>query len=101
MFANDVPQRLDKISTGLNAGNFNSVRREAHTIKGAAANLGGERTREAAYDLEKAADNTDTELCQKLYSRLFEEVELLLQEFSAFKDSHNSNDNLTAASGSA
>jgi len=35
------------------------VRRQAHTIKGAAANVGAEALRVAAYRLERAADEGD------------------------------------------
>jgi signal transduction histidine kinase/CheY-like chemotaxis protein/HPt (histidine-containing phosphotransfer) domain-containing protein len=54
-FLTDIPQRIYALKIFLETGDLPAAERQAHTIKGAAANIGGERLRAAAFEMEKAA----------------------------------------------
>jgi signal transduction histidine kinase/DNA-binding response OmpR family regulator/HPt (histidine-containing phosphotransfer) domain-containing protein len=54
-FLEDIPRQIAALRNFIEEGDTNGAERQAHTIKGAAANVGGERLREAAYKIEMAA----------------------------------------------
>ncbi|HEY3307106.1 MAG TPA: response regulator [Desulfuromonadaceae bacterium] len=54
-FLVDIPHQLQALKAFLAAGDILGAERQAHTIKGASANVGGERLRAVALELEKAA----------------------------------------------
>jgi len=54
-FLNDIPSQLEMLRKQLEGGDAPSARRQAHTIKGAAANLSAGRLRAAALEAEEAA----------------------------------------------
>jgi len=54
-FLESAPHQLGALWSSLNAENTADVEREAHRLKGAAANVGGERVRLRAFLLEQAA----------------------------------------------
>ncbi|MGB9031186.1 MAG: PAS domain S-box protein [Acidobacteriaceae bacterium] len=58
-FLEDAPHQLEQLRAGLAAEDAPVVRLHAHAMKGAAANVGGESLRQAAYAIEKAADARD------------------------------------------
>ena len=53
-FIEDIPIQIETLKGCLNTGDIASAQRQAHTIKGAAANVSGEALREAAFKIEKA-----------------------------------------------
>jgi two-component system sensor histidine kinase/response regulator len=54
-FLEDLPRQITALKAVLEAGDAPGVERQAHTLKGASANVGGERLREVAYEMEQAA----------------------------------------------
>jgi CheY-like chemotaxis protein/HPt (histidine-containing phosphotransfer) domain-containing protein len=58
-FLADIPAQIETMKAQLKAGDAASVERQAHTIKGASANLGGEALRAVAFAMEKAAGAGD------------------------------------------
>jgi len=54
-FLDDVPKQIEALRGYLETGDAPSAERQAHTIKGASANLGGEALRAVAFEMEKAA----------------------------------------------
>ncbi len=60
-FLEDIPKQIETLKTYLKAGDIMRAERQSHTIKGAAANIGGEAMREAAYEMEKMAKAGDLE----------------------------------------
>ncbi len=54
-FLGDIPRQIESLKAYLGAGDASGSERQAHTIKGASANVGGEALREVAFDMEKAA----------------------------------------------
>jgi HPt (histidine-containing phosphotransfer) domain-containing protein len=55
LFIEDAPLQLSELDSALTAHSLEQVARVAHTIKGAAANIGGLRVEQAARALEAAA----------------------------------------------
>ncbi len=58
-FIEDIPIQIKTLKDCLNSGDIASAERQAHTIKGASANVGGEALREAAFNMEKAGKTED------------------------------------------
>ena len=54
-FPEDLSQRIGALKTFLKTGDRAGAEREAHSIKGASASVGGEALRAEAFELEKAA----------------------------------------------
>ena len=54
-FLEDIPRQIEALKGYLETGDAPGAERQAHTIKGASANVGGERLREVAFEMEKAA----------------------------------------------
>jgi signal transduction histidine kinase/CheY-like chemotaxis protein/HPt (histidine-containing phosphotransfer) domain-containing protein len=53
-FLEDIPRQMEALRGCLVAGDAAATERQAHTIKGAAANVGGELLRQVAAEMEKA-----------------------------------------------
>jgi HPt (histidine-containing phosphotransfer) domain-containing protein len=53
-FLDDIPKQILALRGYLETGDASSAERQAHTIKGASATLGGEALRAVAYEMEKA-----------------------------------------------
>ncbi len=58
-FLGDIPKQISALRGYLEAGDASSAVRQAHTIKGASASLGGEALRAVAYEMEKAGKGGD------------------------------------------
>ena len=54
-FLEDMPRQIQALKTFLDGGDAAGTRLQAHSIKGASANVGGERLRATAFEMEKAA----------------------------------------------
>ena len=54
-FLGDIPVQIEALKRCLGSGDVAGVTRQAHTIKGASAGVGGEALRELAFTMEKAA----------------------------------------------
>jgi len=60
-FLADMPRQIEALRAYLEAGDAAGAERQAHTIKGASANVGGERLRALAFELEQAGKAGDLE----------------------------------------
>jgi PAS domain S-box-containing protein len=58
-FLAELPSLLDKLKEGIAQKDLESVWKQAHKMKGSAANVGGEALREIALELEKAGKARD------------------------------------------
>jgi two-component system, sensor histidine kinase and response regulator len=58
-FLADIPRRIQALSVFLESGDGPGAERQAHTIKGAAANVGGEALRVKAFEMEKTVSSGD------------------------------------------
>jgi len=59
-FLDDMPKQLAALRSHLSGGDTAAVQRQAHSIKGAAATVGGNTLRQAALEMEEAARTGDT-----------------------------------------
>ncbi len=57
LFQDAAPRHLDRLRACVAAGDVPSLRREAHTLKGAAAVIGAKRLSDGATAIERAADD--------------------------------------------
>ena len=58
-FLDDIPRQIEALRGYLEAGDAPGAERQAHTIKGASANVGGEALRAVAFEMEKAGKAGD------------------------------------------
>ena len=58
-FLEDIPRQIAALKGYLETGDAAGTERQAHTIKGASANVGGELLQEVASQMEKAAKDGD------------------------------------------
>ena len=61
VFIEDCEERLQRLDEALTAGRLDEIHREAHTIKGAAANVGTTRLQDIAMHLEALSDGASAE----------------------------------------
>jgi len=54
-FLQDIPLQIKALRGYLESGDAQKSERQAHTIKGASANIGGEALRATAFEMEKSA----------------------------------------------
>jgi CheY-like chemotaxis protein/HPt (histidine-containing phosphotransfer) domain-containing protein len=59
VFVDDIPLQIEKLRGYLDAQDAHQVEHRAHTIKGAAANVGGEALKDVARAIEQAGRNED------------------------------------------
>ena len=67
----------------MEAGDASSVERQAHSIKGVAANVGGEALRAVAFEMEKASRAGDLNAAKARMVELESQFERLRQEMTA------------------
>ncbi|MCP4344096.1 MAG: response regulator [Desulfobacterales bacterium] len=81
----DIAVNFTKIKQALESGDCESVRIGAHTIKGMASTMGAGPLSKAAFDIEKAGKEMDTELAYRL-------LDALENEYNRFKACFKSSD---------
>jgi CheY-like chemotaxis protein/HPt (histidine-containing phosphotransfer) domain-containing protein len=69
-FLGDIPGQIETLAKAVAAGNAQGVEQQAHKIKGAAANVGGEALRAVALAMERAAKAADLERLPGMLSDL-------------------------------
>jgi CheY-like chemotaxis protein/HPt (histidine-containing phosphotransfer) domain-containing protein len=69
-FVTDMSQQIAGLRGRLAAADDDGAARQAHTVKGAAANVGGERLRATARQLEEAAAQGDLQAAQNWLTEL-------------------------------
>ena len=60
-FLEDIPRQIEALRDYRETGDTPGAERQAHTIKGASANVGGEALRAVAFEMEKAAESGNLE----------------------------------------
>jgi HPt (histidine-containing phosphotransfer) domain-containing protein len=61
-FLEDIPRQIEALRGCLEAGDVPGAESLAHSIKGASANVGGERLQEVAFEMEKAGKAGDLDV---------------------------------------
>jgi two-component system sensor histidine kinase/response regulator len=83
-FMLDMPKQLLALSEALSNADSQTARRAAHSIKGAASNVGGAQLRDAARQLEALGEAGKLEEVQKLLPRLNEHWERFRAESETY-----------------
>ncbi len=73
VFLEDMPRQIDALEKYLFAGDATGAGRQAHTIKGAAANLGGEALKAVAARIEELTKNREIKTAQQQVNELKEQ----------------------------
>ena len=76
-FLGDIPLQIEALKKYIESGDVQSAERQAHTIKGASANLGGEALRSVAFEMEKCARNGELAAANALMDELISQFGLL------------------------
>jgi len=79
-FLGDIPKQIRALQQVLESGDVVGVGRQAHTIQGAAANVGGEALREIAFEMEKAGKAGDLDAAKERGKDLVAAFDRLRQE---------------------
>jgi HPt (histidine-containing phosphotransfer) domain-containing protein len=81
----DLPRQVGILKDSLAAADNTTSERQAHSIKGAAANIGAEPLRNIAERMERAARRGDLESCRDAFSVLGKEFEELRREMERYR----------------
>jgi len=74
LFLEHAGERMERISSGLDAGEANEVEHGSHSLKSSAANVGAECVRGLAQEIEDLASRGTLDGVQGLHDRLREAV---------------------------
>ncbi len=77
VFIEDIPEQIDLLKEYVNSADNEKIERQAHSIKGACVNIGGEVMRLVAYNMEKAAKDGNMDIVKELMVELESQFEQL------------------------
>jgi PAS domain S-box-containing protein len=83
VFMVNVERHMAAIKSALAGGDAETARREAHSLKGAASNIGADLLRDTAYAVELAGKNAEFEKALGLMPKLREDVDRFRSAVSA------------------
>lgn len=75
-FRLDAPLKLEKLATAMAGGNLMEARKQAHSIKGAAATVGALAARQLAERLEKGVNDMPAQESEALRAELVNELQV-------------------------
>ncbi|MCJ8498958.1 response regulator [Desulfatitalea alkaliphila] len=84
-FLNDIPLRMTALQSSLDKADTAGAQRLAHTIKGAAANVGAKPLQLAADDVEKAINSGSPDSAAAQVANMKDQFEKLRVEMQAFE----------------
>ncbi|MCA8965797.1 MAG: Hpt domain-containing protein [Planctomycetes bacterium] len=70
MFLEDGPTKVQSITEGLTAGDFEKMERAAHSLKGSSGNLGARLLQEACEQMQLASRNHELERSRQLAAEI-------------------------------
>jgi two-component system, sensor histidine kinase and response regulator len=79
-FLEDIPNQIIGLKNFLETADISGVNRQAHTIKGASANIGAETMRQVAFEMEKAAGEGELTVAGGYLPELEKQFEMLKAE---------------------
>lgn len=81
-FKRMIPDFFNRIQGDIENGNMEQLRKDAHQLKGTAANLGAEAISAASLDLETIAKSDQAQNAPQSFSRLKTAVETFHQQLA-------------------
>jgi CheY-like chemotaxis protein/HPt (histidine-containing phosphotransfer) domain-containing protein len=82
LFLEDIPLQIQGLKKFLDAGDAPGTERQAHTIKGASANVGGEALHQVAWAIEQAGKTGELDTARNLTTELearFDRLKVAIQ----------------------
>jgi CheY-like chemotaxis protein len=76
-FLQDAPLQIEKLKQALEEGDLSQTEKQAHSLKGAAMNIGGIALQAVAFDLEVSGKNRDLNQARPLIQKLNKEFKSL------------------------
>ena len=89
-FLEDIPKQIAVLKGFVESGNTSMVALRAHTIKGASANVGGERLRAVAGEMERLAEGENPTSMKKQMLEMEKEFNVLKQAMEEVKGGFSS-----------
>ncbi len=83
LFIEDAPNHLNALKIAVEQGSIEEIKRHAHTLKGASANIGARQIREEAVKLEVAANADNLPAAATHISELHTQFDHLVQTASS------------------
>ena len=80
IYFSDLPKQWNLLKDAFSAADYKVVERQAHSLKSASANIGAERVRAVAFDLEQISLDGDKENISELLTQLEEEIAVVKKE---------------------
>jgi two-component system, sensor histidine kinase and response regulator len=80
VYVSNSPGQMEQLREAVESGRLEDVQRLAHSIKSAAASVGGERVSRLSFSMEKAAAAQDLEEVRRLLAIIQDEAEILETE---------------------
>jgi two-component system sensor histidine kinase/response regulator len=77
MFLDDAPNQIERMQKQLKEGDLSGLELQAHSLKGAAMNIGGNGLQKAAFELEVAARNRELARARGLMAEILKEFKRL------------------------
>ena len=87
----EIPRQFAELRRLVAAGDVHASERQAHTIKGAALNIGAEDLRLVAYDMEVAGRSGDREAVNRLLPAMEEQLLRVLTAYRQLTSSSQEN----------
>ncbi len=88
-FLEDIPTQVTLLLRYIRESDLQLAERQAHSIKGAAANVGGECLKEIAFKMEKAGKSGDLKFLKKSIKELESEFQRLKGELTEYLRKNN------------
>ncbi len=80
IYLEEAPEQIKMLEEYIDKESMGKIEIQAHGFKGASANTGAERVREAAFEVEKAAKEKDNEKIKKYFEKIKKEFEIFKEE---------------------
>ena len=84
IFLTNIPDRLVELREALSASDLEEIRRQAHSLKGAASSVGAKRVGKTAFDMELCAQHGSIHAAHLLYEDLEHEFAELKEALETF-----------------
>ncbi len=86
LFREELLIRGNSMEKALDAGDMETLRKEAHSTKGSSGNIGAANLQDIAAKLQHSAEEKDKEACRKFLAELMIEKERVLKYLDDLKD---------------
>lgn len=81
LFENDSSERISAIGVGIQEQDWDLLKKEIHTLKGAASNVGAVKVREISHQMEVCCNDKNIEQMHSLLEILKQDLKATLEAF--------------------